>query len=277
MGKVRGTYRPLSPSRQLVIDLLEFARRVPSVPVQRRIPLGELIRLRSRATPRPSWCAILTKAYARVAARTPALRRAYMPYPWPRLYEHPHSIASIAIERLCGGEPGLFFAHVRSPDQQSLAQLQASLERFKHAPIESIGLYRRALTVSRLPRPLRRLCWWIGLYSSGPKRAKRMGTFGLSVYSSLGADSLHPLSPLTTTLNYGPIQSDGSVDVRIVYDHRVMDGATIARALADLERVLHAEIQAELTQMASSTTQQRSGEWTERQRSEVTDGAESLA
>jgi hypothetical protein len=28
------------------------------------------------------------------------------------------------------------------------------------------------------------------------------------------------------------------VDVRVVYDHRVLDGATVARALADLETVL---------------------------------------
>ncbi len=48
-----------------------------------------------------------------------------------------------------------------------------------------------------------------------------MGTFGVSVYSGLGARSLHPISPLTTTLNYGTIGKDGDVSVRIVYDHRV--------------------------------------------------------
>ena len=38
--------------------------------------------------PRPSWCAIFTKAYAVVAARYPELRRAYLKFPFPRLYEH---------------------------------------------------------------------------------------------------------------------------------------------------------------------------------------------
>jgi pyruvate/2-oxoglutarate dehydrogenase complex dihydrolipoamide acyltransferase (E2) component len=51
---------------------------------------------------------------------------------------------------------------------------------------------------------------------------------------------------LTSTLNYGVIAPDGSVDVRLTYDHRVLDGATVARALADLERVLNCEILAEL-------------------------------
>jgi pyruvate/2-oxoglutarate dehydrogenase complex dihydrolipoamide acyltransferase (E2) component len=34
--------------------------------------------------------------------------------------------------------------------------------------------------------------------------------------------------------------------VRITYDHRVLDGATVARALAELERVLTHEILTEL-------------------------------
>jgi pyruvate/2-oxoglutarate dehydrogenase complex dihydrolipoamide acyltransferase (E2) component len=73
-----------------------------------------------------------------------------------------------------------------------------------------------------------------------------MGTFGVSVYSALGAESLHPLSPLTTAFNYGVIQPDGHVDVRIIYDHRVIDGATVARALLDLEKVLNQDILREL-------------------------------
>jgi hypothetical protein len=51
---------------------------------------------------------------------------------------------------------------------------------------------------------------------------------------------------LTTALNYGVIGPDGDVDVRIIYDHRVLDGATVARALVDLEAVLSQEVFAEL-------------------------------
>jgi pyruvate/2-oxoglutarate dehydrogenase complex dihydrolipoamide acyltransferase (E2) component len=36
------------------------------------------------------------------------------------------------------------------------------------------------------------------------------------------------------------------VDVRLTYDHRVLDGGTVARALADLERYLTHELLAEL-------------------------------
>ena len=73
----------------------------------------------------------------------------------------------------------------------------------------------------------------------GRQRANFFGTFQLSVYSALGAESLNPLTPLTTLLNYGPIAEDGSVNVRIHYDHRVMDGANVARALERFEEILN--------------------------------------
>jgi hypothetical protein len=84
--------------------------------------------------------------------------------------------------------------------------------------------------------------WWLALNWCGYYRARNVGTFGVSVYSGLGAESLHPLSLMTTTLNYGIIADDGTVDVRIIYDHRVLDGASIARALAELETVLNQQI-----------------------------------
>jgi hypothetical protein len=108
----------------------------------------------------------------------------------------------------------------------------------------------QALRISRLPRPLRRLVWAIGLYSDGACRGHFFGTFGISVVGSLGAAGLHILSPLTTTLNYGTFADDGGLDVRLTYDHRVLDGAPAARALADLEDVLHGDIRRELLRLA---------------------------
>src|SRR5262249_41183540 len=72
-----------------------------------------------------------------------------------------------------------------------------------------------------------------------------------SVVASLGAGSLHILSPMTTTLNYGTFEPDGSLDVRLTYDHRVLDGASVARAMAALEEVLHGQILDELRALAA--------------------------
>jgi pyruvate/2-oxoglutarate dehydrogenase complex dihydrolipoamide acyltransferase (E2) component len=84
------------------------------------------------------------------------------------------------------------------------------------------------------------------LYFSGVKRAKRFGTFMVSSYGSLGAEQLHPLSFHTTLLTFGPIAPEGNVVVKLVYDHRVMDGRTVASCLADLDEVLHTAVLEEL-------------------------------
>jgi hypothetical protein len=225
---------------------LHFSQKVPSVPMQRRMRLDELIAARQTWPQRVSWCAIFLKAYSIVAAERPELRRTYMPYPWPHLYEHPANIATFSLERNFDGEPAVFLAQVPRPEQFNLMNLDEFVRRHKTTPIESVGSYRRALWVSKWPLPLRRLIWNVGLYGDGKYRAQIFGTFAISVVASLGAASLHILSPLTTTLNYGTFEQDGSIDVRLTYDHRVLDGAPVARVMAALEAVLHNEILQEL-------------------------------
>ncbi len=246
MPQARGRNLPLSLPRRFICDLVQCAHRVPTVPVQRRMELAGVVAARRRAEPRPSWCAIFTKALGFVSASWPELRRAYLKFPRPHLYEHPGSVASVAIERRVGDEEAVLFGQVREPHRLSLVELDALLLRYKDQPIEKIASFRRALLISRFPWPVRRLIWWIGLNGSGRKRAHYLGTFGVSVYAGLGASSLHLLSPLTSALNYGVIGPDGAVDVRLTYDHRVLDGATVARVLKELERVLKCEIMSEL-------------------------------
>jgi hypothetical protein len=236
---------PLSLPRRWICDLLHFAGKVPTVPVQRRIDIRAVVEARAGLAERPSWAVIFLRAYALVAREVPQLRRYYLSFPWSHLYEFPYSIASVAIERQWQGENAVFFGHVRSPETQTLAGLDQHLRAFKEEPIEKFGMFRRALQIAKYPRPLRRFVWWYALNVNGKKRGKRLGTFGLSVYSGLGSESLHPISPLTTTLNYGVIE-DGWVTVRVVYDHRVMDGGTVARAQARLEEMLNGEIVHEL-------------------------------
>jgi hypothetical protein len=243
---------PLSLPRRLVCDLVHFAHQVPTVPVQRVINIALLEPLRAQLQLRPSWCSLFTKAYAQVADEFAEFRRAYLPFPWARLYEHPENIASVAMERMYKGENGVFFTHIHSPEKMALMDLDNAMRHCKEEPVESIADFRTCLAISRLPLPIRRLAWWYVTHARGYRKATWVGTFGISVYSGLGAESLHPLSPLTTTLNYGVIQDNGDVTVRVIYDHRVMDGATVARALSRLEQVLNQEIAAELRGLAGA-------------------------
>jgi hypothetical protein len=214
--------------------------------------VAALVAAREMCPERPSWVAVFTKAYAKVAAERSELRRCFINYPWPKLYEHPSNLASIAMERDYQGESATFFIHLKKPELLGLLQIDGYLKECKEAPVEKVGPFRKALWVSRLPRPIRRLLWWWVTNWTGFKRARRLGTFGVTVYSGLGARSLHPISPLTTALSYGVIDDRGDVDVLLVYDHRVMDGALVARVLGEMDRVLQDEILAELQSLSQS-------------------------
>src|SRR5262249_36504704 len=99
---------------------------------------------------------------------------------------------------------------------------------------------------------LRRLAWWAALDVSGHWRAQYGGTFGITGVAALGSASLTLLSPLTTTIAYGVFGVDGRLNVRLFYDHRVMDGVQPAAALEQLEEVLRGPIREELLNGAAA-------------------------
>jgi len=259
MQELKGRSFPLAGPRRFIGDLVHFARRIPSAPVSRSFDIAALLEPRVRHRARPSWSCVFMKAYAMVGAEHAPLRRSLLEFPWPRLYEHPWMNCALAIERSYQGEEGVFVGIFRAPEQQTLNQLQQSVAWYKNETLEKVGFYRMALRFSQAPTPIRRLLWWGALNISGHKRCKRFGTFGLSSYGALGAEQIHPISPLTTTLTYGPIDpATGRVVVKLIYDHRVLDGAYVARRLRDIEEVLNGPILDELRQDRSAPPQDHS-------------------
>ncbi|MFM9974452.1 MAG: hypothetical protein ACKVON_07750 [Beijerinckiaceae bacterium] len=234
---MQGRSFPLSPSRTFVADLCHAALKLPQGVLARRIDIRAAIALRKASPQKLPWTAIFVKAWGEVAQELPELRRTYVALPWPRLYEHETSVASIMVERSIDGEAVLFPARVKSPAERSLAEVAADIEQAATAPITSISRNRMILRVSRLPLPLRRFIWWLA-FNLPRQRQHYVGTFGVSVLGHLGADILHPVSPVTTFVSYGPIAADGTVYVTVGFDHRTMDGAVVARALALLEQKL---------------------------------------
>ena len=252
---MRGHGIKLSIQRRMVIDFLYFARALPTVPVQKYMSIAALTKARAACRDRPKWTAIFTKAFALVAGEVPELRRAYVKIPWPHLYEYPTSKASIMIEREYRGEPALCPVSIKDPASLSLLAIGSELQHAATAPLENVKEFQRWRRLTLVPLlPLRRLLWWIGL-NIGRQRGNFFGTFGVSVYSALNAESLHPLSPLTALLNYGVMGPDGHLAVRIMYDHRVMDGATVARALGRMEEILNSIILEEVQSLAARPTE----------------------
>ncbi len=253
MHEPRGRYLPMPGPRRFIGDLVHFAHRIPSAPVSRTMDLSALVGPRTRHPSRPSWATLFMRAYALVGAANPPLRRSYLAFPWPRLYEHPWMNCALAIERTYQGEEGVFVGLFRAPEQQTIAEIQHWVEWYKNETLEKVGFFRMALRFGYVPRPIRRALWWATLNVSGQKRCKRFGTFGLSSYGSLGAEQVHPISPLTTTLTYGPIDpASHKVVVKLIYDHRVLDGAYVARRLREIEETLNGAVLDELNAAAGA-------------------------
>jgi len=242
---MRGTVRKISMPRRLVADLMHASMRVPFVSLARPLNIRQLLEARSLAPQPPGWAAIFVKAFALVARDQPVLRTLYAKWPWPSFYELPRSIAMVAIARVEDGQDCVLPEKVRAADEMPLREVDAKIRHAKEAPIEQVPAFRKMLRVTRLPLPLRRLMWLIGV-NLGRQRASWFGSFGVTSVAAYGAGELHALSPGPFILSYGVVQGDQTIDVVIRWDHRITDAALMARALIRLEQVLNTEIAAEL-------------------------------
>lgn len=245
--KAVGRNVAVSPFRQLVIDLMDMSRSVPAVCADRRMNLSPLAAARAACHPRPSWCGLFAKAFGMLARDVPELRRSYVKFPWPRFYEHPHNVVSLNVERHDRGEDVVVMCLVRSPENRSIQEIDAIIRHHKDEPMETLRSYQRSLGVSRIPWPLRKWFWWASLNVFGRRRCHNFGTFGISSVGAQGAGLLHLTPLLTATLHFGLLDEQNRMDVRLAWDHRVLDGALIARVLCELEDVLNRDIVRELT------------------------------
>jgi len=240
---------PLTHHRTLVCDVAHFARRMPMFPVERTFDLAEVAARRESARPRIAWSVLFLKAYAIVAARQAALRRAYVAWPWPHFVEWPTSIGMLAVNRQVDGVDRLYFAGFNCPQERSLVEMNGHLRWYQTKPIEQA--YAKQLQFSQLPTLVRRLVWWWNLSVVGAKRAARLGTFSVSSLAGQGCLNRGHPTVLTTSLTSGPLDERGRMVVTLLCDHRVLDGVTAAAALEELEGVLQGAICGELGSLAT--------------------------
>lgn len=242
---MRGTVRNISMPRRLVADLMHASVRVPFVSLTRPVNVRQLAEARAQATSPPGWAAIFVKAFALVAREQPILRTLYVRWPRPAFYELPRSVAMVAIARSEDGEDCVLPQRITAPDEIPLAEVDALIRQAKEAPVNEVPAFRKMLMVTRLPLPIRRLLWAIGL-GFGRHRSKFFGNFGVTSVAAYGPGELHALSPGPFVLSYGVVRSDQSLDVVLRWDHRVADAAPMAKAMTRLEQVLNGEIAAEI-------------------------------
>jgi len=151
----------------------------------------------------------------------------------------------VTIARVEDGEDCVLLQKVNAPDETPLREVDAVLQQAKDTPIDQVPAFRKMMKATRLPLPMRRLLWALGL-NWGRQRANYFGSFGVTSVAPFGGGELHALGPGPFVLSYGRVTADQTIDVVIRWDHRITDAALIAKALTRLEQVLNTEIAAEL-------------------------------
>ena len=239
-------YVRLSLPRLWMRDVVHFGSKSGVVGGTAFLQVSAVAMARRSHQPLISWSAILIKAVALTSKKWPELRRAYMPLPWPHLYEHPYCVATVVIEREWRGAHAVFFDQIQSPEEKSLREIDMLLRGMRKANVEAIGSYRRLIRITRYPFPLRRLIWRIVLHGSGRLKSRYFGTFSLNSITSRRGHTTQSTTPVTLSIEYGPVHPNGDMPLQVFFDHRVIDGASVHRLGSDIQIALNRDIVAEL-------------------------------
>jgi hypothetical protein len=247
---MRGSVRKVSLSRRVIVDLMRASADVPFVAVRRTLSIPRLAAARKGLSQRPAWAAIFAKGFAILAREQPILRRVYLKWPWPHFYEFPQTLAMIVVAPDASPDGVLLFP-VKAPDLNSLTEADAAIRNAKSQPIEATAFFRKTLTVTRLPNPIRRLAWAIGL-NFGRQRGNYFGTLLVTSVAAFGGGEVEARGPQSFILSYDRLTGDGTIDVMIRWDHRITDAADIGVELSRLEQILNQEIADEMLALAST-------------------------
>jgi hypothetical protein len=232
-------------------DIVHFGRTSPVVAGNWTVNVAPAAAARKLTHPPAGWGAIWAKAIALAARKWPELRSAYMPYPWPHLYLHPHAVVTLVVEREWNGRPAVFFDQIRRPEDLSLTEIDIILKGLRKRPVESVGGYRRLIRFSRLPWIIRRPVWSFALKWSGRMRSCYFGTFSVHSFPVRGAQVMQSTTPISFSLIYGLPDADGNVLLQLMMDHRIVDGLTSHRIVRAIEAAMREDIVAELTAAGS--------------------------
>ena len=235
----------MTPERRFICDLLHAGMQVPLVTIQKDMNLAELVAARKTLNPRPSWCSIFTKAYGKTVAARCDMRRACLTFPWLRMYEYKRVSAGVTLEVEHENENCLAFVKIKEPEALPLLELDRMVTAAREKPME-LRSFRHGLFLARFPRFVRRFVYWALLNVSGRLRNRHFTTFSVTTVGNWGVESVKPIAPAISILQYGAIDSAGKISIRMTYDHRVLDGSGPSLALNQMEQLLKSNLLAEL-------------------------------
>jgi hypothetical protein len=232
--------------RRWIGEIVHFGQKSHVVGCNWTINVAPVVAARKQQQPPVSWVAIWVRAMALTGRQWPVLRTCYLPYPWPRMYVHPFTVAALVVERQWRDTSAVFLDTIKNPEALSIPEIDETFRSLRELPVESVGAFRHLIRISKFPLVLRRFLWSIPLYWSGRLRSKYMGSFSINFLRAPRFAVVQSTTPISFSILFGLVEPNGDMLVQLFWDHRVLDGMDANRLIRDIEAVMNAEIAAEL-------------------------------
>jgi len=236
------TVHPLTEQRRLIWDGMRLSRKfflnhqIFSV----RFDAVEACRneLRGLGLPAPSYAACVMHAIGQVLPRHPWLNAYLTPFP-RRIVRFKEVDICYTVEcRSEDGAPYVGFSCLRNAAALSLEEITAQLTATRTACDSGSPAAQHPYT--GLPTVLRWLHYTFRCARFPTKVREIFGTVGFSSVGKWGAAITTPLAPRSLTFSLGSVERQPVVDgdtvrpglvawVTLTYDHRIADGAQVAR------------------------------------------------
>ncbi len=204
---------------------------------------------RTAGTEAPSYIAYALAAYGRTLKKLPELNSYLRRWPFERLAVYRHVDVALTVERDWNGQRIVLLSLLTDAGNRSVEDIHAFLQSRRQLPLEELPEFASYLRLLKLPA----FCRWhlFQVFCKPfPEIMRRIvGTTAFTSIGRFGTTFTTPLSPRTCTLSMGRVEPrpraiDGNAKVALsswltlTYDHRIVDGAGVARAGDHLRDIL---------------------------------------
>ena len=237
-------YQPLGADRYLVWDLLRetdpYYLNHHLLDTDFTAVEADRAQRRSEGRPVPTYVAYVLAAYGRTLAEFPNLNSYLRLYPITRLALYQGVDISLTIERDWNGRRIVLLGLLREAQAASVEAVHAFLQERREKPLEELDEFARYRLLLKVPVFLRWHLFQL-LVKPFPGLLRQMvGTTAFTSIGRFGSTATTPLSPRACTLSLGKVEDrprakQGAVVaalsawLTVTYDHRVADGAEVAR------------------------------------------------
>ncbi len=247
------TSTAIARQRRHTLYFLEAVRAFAPVYLDTEIDMSRVAEHREAAREhgeRVSVVSYVLYAAARALAAHPEANAAIRGRRRPRVARYREVNGKLTLDKTLDGHRVVLAVVLPALDRADLPAIQRLVDRYRDGDPATMPEFAGARALHRLPGPIGRALFRLGL-SSLAKRPALLGTFAVTSLGHRPVDSFHSVGGTTVTLGVGrvrdrPVVREGRLAVApvmrlsLAFDHRVIDGAEAADVLADIKTSLEA-------------------------------------